>query len=523
MKALPREPVTQSERTVITQRMREAELSLKECEAEINRLKASLMSMEGRRDRLKRTLEQCRSVLAPVHQLPPEVVKEVFTQLCRTSASLNLTTMQQLLIPVVLSWVCGRWRHICLSLPDLWSEVRLVAFNGPTEEDLKRGQLQRVIKAFMERSRSHQLQITVFVRKDIDKLVKQGLNDGLGLALEALAEHSEHWSELTIGTHLSVINHPALSKINSKLPKLRTLCIEAQSSRTQAELEFFHSLPALRNLSLSLKRPIDVRGCLPWPRVRDLTLTLRSTAPSAPAFLSLCPNLIRLTLSDKTKDVSHDGHIASNLESLVIRPHTVSFFDRVSLPRLTSFKVYPVPDAVLDDKTWDDTSFCAMVIRSGCSLTYLSLVDLDISDEQVIRILKLTPALNHLRIHERKRSAIDSGESSAGLGNRVLTADFLNQLVVHAECTTLRGAPALLVPRLTELKVDVHAHDLDATAFAEAVTSRWLPEPDVRVKIGVESLQSVEVGFIEEVESIPEKLAALRCFSDVGMRVSIGR
>ncbi|KAJ7739245.1 hypothetical protein DFH07DRAFT_78780 [Mycena maculata] len=59
---------------------------------------------------------------SPIQRLPVELLHEIFLACLPTN---EYTPVSSRLAPLVVSWVCKRWRYISLSLPMLWSSLAL--------------------------------------------------------------------------------------------------------------------------------------------------------------------------------------------------------------------------------------------------------------------------------------------------------------------------------------------------------------------------------------------------------------
>ncbi|KAJ6592359.1 hypothetical protein B0H19DRAFT_886738, partial [Mycena capillaripes] len=53
----------------------------------------------------------------PIQRLPVELLHEIF---CACLPHAKYTPASKRLAPLLVSWVCSRWRSIALSIPTLW-------------------------------------------------------------------------------------------------------------------------------------------------------------------------------------------------------------------------------------------------------------------------------------------------------------------------------------------------------------------------------------------------------------------
>ncbi|KAF9255266.1 hypothetical protein L218DRAFT_884536, partial [Marasmius fiardii PR-910] len=117
-----RSTISSSERSIISQFLNDAEKELKEYQTEINRLNATILSLENKRDRLRSRITNYRSLLSPIHRLPPEILTNILAYGCGATEHLVYMVLPSV---VSFSMVCGRWRELALSTPSLWSNIAI--------------------------------------------------------------------------------------------------------------------------------------------------------------------------------------------------------------------------------------------------------------------------------------------------------------------------------------------------------------------------------------------------------------
>ncbi|EEB93631.1 hypothetical protein MPER_07681 [Moniliophthora perniciosa FA553] len=157
-------------------------------------------------------------------------------------------------------------------------------------------------------------------------------------------------------------------------------------------------------------------------------------------------------------------------------------------------------------KDWDETPIRDFFDRSGCTLTLLSLRGVLISDEQLIQLLRLMPALSSLRLQEF------FGDQDV-ITNRTVTRRFLQKLTVD-------NTSSPLLPKLTEIFLVLHEDGLADTVLPHAVISRWVPDSS---QLELACIKSVAVVFANESEETIEGLTLrLRSLKERGVWVSVG-
>ncbi|KIK69394.1 hypothetical protein GYMLUDRAFT_237201 [Collybiopsis luxurians FD-317 M1] len=77
-----------------------------------SRLENQLLFLRTRHERYRQKATALRSLLAPIHRLPNELLAQIFDFVCDNDFVSKA--------PFRLSAVCNRWRSTCLSHPQMW-------------------------------------------------------------------------------------------------------------------------------------------------------------------------------------------------------------------------------------------------------------------------------------------------------------------------------------------------------------------------------------------------------------------
>lgn len=88
-------------------------------ERELKIAEAKLHRIQKDRSDLVRTLKLCQATLAPIAQLPSEILEEIFLH----SLPSDFVTPSQTQAPISLTMVCCRWRALALAMSALWSSM----------------------------------------------------------------------------------------------------------------------------------------------------------------------------------------------------------------------------------------------------------------------------------------------------------------------------------------------------------------------------------------------------------------
>ncbi|KIM77164.1 hypothetical protein PILCRDRAFT_77007, partial [Piloderma croceum F 1598] len=93
---------------------------------EMSRLQMVMGQLAAERQSLERSLEEHRSIVAPIRRIPPDVLSEIFTFCADNSGSnYNSKCFDVTQAPMQLSFVCNKWRRLAISMSQLWSSISL--------------------------------------------------------------------------------------------------------------------------------------------------------------------------------------------------------------------------------------------------------------------------------------------------------------------------------------------------------------------------------------------------------------
>ncbi|KAI3621426.1 hypothetical protein WG66_006446 [Moniliophthora roreri] len=505
--------VSLSDRMVVSQFLHDAEMEIKGYQTEIHKLKSAILSLEHRRDGLRQKVAKYRSLLSPIHRVPPEILRHIFTFCCtRNWLQLSPTSASPVL---AISSTCSRWRENALSMPTLWSQI-CIRFEE-WKEDYHA--LTSLTHLFLGRSKSSPLSLILYFED-------QAINDATKPSLTALVQQSERWHSLRIwGIKQADLHSNLFQRLRGNLPILSALDIagDPEEEQNQFHWDLLSDCPKLSSLSVQPACPITTTCVLPWHQIKTLQL-YHSIAFFALPLLSLCCNaehLELLSIGDfegiPPHAVYRDHVTLPSIKKLSImeveeNEHFYCIFQNSTLPRLSELELHgqdilAKPLAVR--KEWDEVAIINFLSRSSCSITSLTFKWVPISDEQIIRLLRFMPHLKTLSLEEYP--------TETNPRNQIVTRFFLKSLLVDHEHTS-----SFFLPRLTNLKLVVHADSLDEHALSDAVMSRWIPHLAYASDIGVDCIKSIEVIFLDWKEDLIDTLTgSLRWMGDAGARVTI--
>ncbi|KAF5371597.1 hypothetical protein D9758_003357 [Tetrapyrgos nigripes] len=169
--------------------------------------------------------------------------------------------------------------------------------------------------------------------------------------------------------------------------------------------------------------------------------------------------------------------------------------------------------------TWPRQIFSRFFERSGCQLQTLHLIRLSVSDQDVIALLRHTPSLVELHIEEIKRNVHSRNlryfNGTVFRFKDTVTPSFLTALHAYDH-----GMSSPLVPKLERLDLLVDGDLFDDGMFLEMVVSRWIPDKNYTLSVGVSSMKSVKIGVLDRTlkEDVKEQLLYLE---KVGLKVIV--
>ncbi|KAJ8083168.1 hypothetical protein PM082_009037 [Marasmius tenuissimus] len=505
------------EKNIISEFLRDVELEMASHRTAINRLKTEIHALERRSERLKHNAEFCKLLLSPIHAIPPEILKMIFSFRCES----NVLSRSSPPDALRLSMVCGRWRDIVFSTPRLWSSIEIDFGSWTKDFDV----LSQLSQLFLKQSQTSPLRLSLTVANNSDE------TEGALPILRTIVEHCERWEHLSLMTKTQQFPRLAtFDSVHGRLPLLKSLFLKPASYQSESNRpwECFVTCPALH--ILHVKPPpsrFHLPGqqlSLPWTQIKTLQLSPSYNYAAFP-HLGLCTAVEYLRL-ERVGGGDHPGNYTSHVVHYGLRTLDIDraddqsevdgIFKHTTLPGLSSLKIWGHWDDLRPRKwpRWDNSCLEAFLERSFCTITSLQLQSLPITDTETLSLLGMIPTITSLYL----------GELRGHPQNRIVTRYFWDGLKVS------RGSPSAvsipLVPQLTDLKLVVHEEDLDADAFLNTLSSRWLPDPSHASELGIECLSRVVIVVVLKREDEQRAwkdgcLDCLECLRDTGMRISI--
>ena len=111
----------------------QAKANLEQCNEEIQRLEAKLISLKQERKLNKKNISGYASLRAPIQKLPPEILQQVFLLVCDENYVGNAAP---LCIPAAcLTQVCSFWSELVKMTPRLWATITLNTYEARNGEE----------------------------------------------------------------------------------------------------------------------------------------------------------------------------------------------------------------------------------------------------------------------------------------------------------------------------------------------------------------------------------------------------
>ncbi|KAI3598071.1 hypothetical protein WG66_009113 [Moniliophthora roreri] len=330
------QPNSPSGRAIVAQHLLDAE-------GELGDYDINIAILLAKRQRLVRQIERCKSLLAPINKIPPEILCSIFEGYCKKN---HLSCPPIAAEALTVSAVCHRWRQIVLSAPELWSSLHIDVSHWIHD----RHRLPYITQVFTERSQMCPLQIClVWYRRAYSRNFDRQF-------IAQLEEICLELSYLNLGSEGVVIPD-----------------------------DVFADAPSLSSVIYSPK-PDPATAKFPFEQLKFLELRECRSADATSA-LKCCINLEKLELCNVGDNL--DGDVSrvtlpnvKVLKVMVKKKRNISFvFRHLALPQLTSMEIRGCK-LNIEEPTWSDlddlTAICRFFHESSCNITTMRLCELPV-------------------------------------------------------------------------------------------------------------------------------------------------
>ncbi|KAL0580171.1 hypothetical protein V5O48_001830 [Marasmius crinis-equi] len=439
--------------------------------------------------------------------------------------------------PMVLTSVSSRWRSVAISSQTLWSSLALEVSSIPYEYSCGDNEA-RDAKAEEVKERCHKMAELYMNRANNAPLSLsfKDLSDGtdtlaIDMALDSLCRRAHQWQSLVLEIQTDFLDkHRAFRIVRGELTNLREVTFFVEGASEARMMRFLGYCPSLRSVRYelvvdSVPRPPGNLHTTLWSQLESLSLFVwdHDMRPDVLRIVELCTNLAHLHIEfpqrkgssyiNPAAPESHT-HCTSNVKSLCLEtngPSEVAVFDGflpyITTPNLDTLRLRGHPgipgDSFVED---DEKHLLAFVQRSACTITSLSLFYADLHEEALVQLFRLLPNVTRLSIHDRI--------PPLGFNTK--------RLFKHVLANPQKSEERSLLPHLRHLNLQMHCGRTDYDAFVEAMKCRCLPDIEPSTKVGVDSIRSLLINFIDRTEKVvSESFQSLDEFKRAGLEVCI--
>ncbi|RDB21764.1 hypothetical protein Hypma_011090 [Hypsizygus marmoreus] len=380
---------------------------------EIARVQAILDKLQEQRTCLVSRIARINSAIAPYKKLSPELLADIFLYCIDPPLYLppGASGAESSKIALSLELVYSLWRQVAVGTRKLWDNISVhYPYNREKNWLLKSDRVTAFAHGILSRG-TRRIRVFMF---------PIGLPIARNPVGELLFPFSQQLSHIRINCSFSVLR-PFLESPPGSFDALQSFALDVHRLDSTAvhppqQITVFGRNPNLSELDLQsdnvrgLSRLFRSTSGLLWSRLTRLSFRDTVTGVSfttAHSILSLCTSLIHCsfdllnesilsvtaTTSQATGSIIHDC-----LETLVLVSgsgggNVTQFLKKLTLPSLKIF------DISSSDGNWLPV-FAALVTRSGCSLSSLTLRYASLSEGELEPLLaSVSPTLEYLSFH----------------------------------------------------------------------------------------------------------------------------
>lgn len=374
--------------------------NVKALTAEIEALQIAMDRTLSCRQGAQHRVEEYSALLSPIHQVPPELLAEIFISCLPTGEPMNMVPSSTV-APMLLCCVCSGWRQVAIQTPLLW---RMGAFLPPQIE-----------MAVLWISRSGSLPLKFFMCRliRIPNTVRTPL---LAEFMSTILSSIHHWAmfKIDLGTdgEYGMAMH-GLGRYSFIAPWLHTVAIMRYGQEIPLPewlITVIQSTPALHHLTIPT---ICGLSAVSYPHLThikvahlDVWQALR-VLHGCPGLLScnfdICPaNNTSINTASSGVPLTHQSLKSLSVDSSSPPEDVSVFFNNVTFPTLQS----------LMDTFWEHSdgfrrgpALLGFLSHSSCRLDHLYLRSLSVL-EYLLAILEhdaVRHSLTHLTLYKLNR------------------------------------------------------------------------------------------------------------------------
>jgi len=463
---------------------------------EIRRLQKAMDHLTNERRRLEGLLNEYRSLTAPIRRIPPEMLSEIFLR-CLVDGSDILNVGEA---PLLLSFVCSRWRTVTISTPRLWSTIRVYNpwCTSTTVE---------MIKTWLLRSSNSPLTLAIDAEYIED-------DASIRPCVDEIIPHCRRWKDVEF--HFGASLFSTFNAVAGSLPLLQRLHIDTLDT-VYPFLDTFKVAPMLRDVTFAYNTsPTSFH--LPWQQLKQCN-ALHIPAKDCLYLVRRSPNLVYCRLEclpDENifPDLAETPVLRTHLRTLKLiveeRVDLANILDSISSPSLDELEI---EQASHPQVVWTQDHLSNFLTRSCCTIRCIRLYDIVMTSGELIVCLQGLPLLADLEVREVLQLMAVAYP---------ITSEVLDRLTLG----NLKSGKNLsvLVPKLKHLTLSAH-FELDGQAVIDMVESRrGLTNLKSNDSVNenaqrAESLESVSLNFYREIG--PDAIAQMTLWRDEGLELDV--
>jgi hypothetical protein len=408
-------------------------------DAEIAELQQKFDGIKAKRDDLDSMIAEHRRLLSPFRRIPDNLLKTVFINCLRPEGNAPMTIHEA---PLLLGYVCRRWRAVAYDTPYLWATLHVGYIPPPIVLDsLPEAEFTPQEHPITPQVQSHLHAVLEWLNRSGTRPLSLSMHPSIGVAnfhlyLPILSSFSHRWYSVELTANHEAAIYALSAKSSDAFPMLEALTLTfANWLDTDPELQWkiesgILNAPNLRSVAVHyFPFTLGIMD-LDWSCLTSLVLcdsssaARRSTPDEAFRVFSHCTNLVRLTIA--IYDPSPEGvwfapshfHLPY-LESLSVNDqyHYLStLFDCIHAPALNRVS-YSTP---LWPSAHRPSPLVALLSRNGQSVRTLTTDPRSFTCANITACMRATPNLAKFVCKASRLYGLDVQYSTAQRENPIM-------------------------------------------------------------------------------------------------------
>ncbi|KAL5478924.1 hypothetical protein ACEPAI_2211 [Sanghuangporus weigelae] len=351
--------------------------------------------------------------------LPDELMFLIFLN-CLETDDIGCVTPSSTSAPLLPSWVCRRWRRICLSTPQLWTGINLQDLTRDGLYAVNRTVLLSLLDLWISRSGSCPISIR-FSYTDLSDagsgmmLFLPGPDDDsaylrdIRALIQKLVSCQHRWRALDMTVlDLSTLE-PLLRAVSARpaSPRLEYLSIATQYLGIFGEIRTYNLQLASHLRTIRIMSPLIVPegNGVQFEQLTELTLKYCSSMMGCLQWIDKAPNLETLKIrffgaggepfEDENRMRRLEKLIDLQISSFSSDSDPTAFIDLLELPALEEL-FFDMND-LIESRSWS----CVLELLKRSrpqALQALALLGTPMSQEDILACLRMSPKLTYLNL-----------------------------------------------------------------------------------------------------------------------------